>query len=59
MDMWDPYVNSVRAHLDDPDTKIVFDPLRGISHKRSYVGERIMGLGGGGGTFGLVTVGAG
>ncbi len=27
MDMWDPYVNSVRVHLDDSDTKIVFDPL--------------------------------
>ncbi len=27
MDMWDPYVNSVRAHLADPDGKVVFDRL--------------------------------
>jgi len=25
MDMWDPYINSVRAYLADPDKKIVFD----------------------------------
>ncbi len=25
MDMWEPYIASVRAHLTDPDTKIVFD----------------------------------
>ncbi len=25
MDMWEPYANSVRAHLEDADTKIVFD----------------------------------
>ena len=25
MDMWEPYANSVRAHLEDADNKIVFD----------------------------------
>jgi len=25
MDMWQPYIDSVRAHLTDPDSKIVFD----------------------------------
>ena len=25
MDMWEPFANSVRAHLTDPDDKIVFD----------------------------------
>jgi transposase len=25
MDMWEPYINSARAHLDDADQKIVFD----------------------------------
>jgi transposase len=25
MDMWQPYTDSVRAHLPDPDSKIVFD----------------------------------
>jgi transposase len=25
MDMWEPYANSVRSHLDDADNKIVFD----------------------------------
>lgn len=25
MDMWDPYISSVRAHLEDADDKIVFD----------------------------------
>jgi len=25
MDMWDPYVASVRAHVPDADGKIVFD----------------------------------
>lgn len=25
MDMWDPYINSVRAYLERPDEKIVFD----------------------------------
>jgi len=25
MDMWEPYINSARAHLEDADDKIVFD----------------------------------
>lgn len=25
MDLWEPYANSVRAHLTEPDSKIVFD----------------------------------
>jgi transposase len=25
MDMWDPYINSVRANLAEADKKIVFD----------------------------------
>lgn len=32
MDMWDPYVNSVRAHLDDADDKIVFDRFHIMGH---------------------------
>jgi hypothetical protein len=43
MDMWEPYANSMRAHLDDADNKIVFDPLWRVLHNRSYVLQRIMG----------------
>lgn len=32
MDMWEPYASSVRAHLDDADTKIVFDRYHVMSH---------------------------
>lgn len=32
MDMWEPYANSVRAHLDDADNKIVFDRYHIMSH---------------------------
>ena len=32
MDMWEPYANSVRGHLDDPDSKIVFDRYHIMSH---------------------------
>jgi transposase len=32
MDMWEPYANSVRAHLDDADSKIVFDRYHIMSH---------------------------
>jgi transposase len=32
MDMWDPYVNSVRAHLADADAKIVFDKFHIAKH---------------------------
>jgi transposase len=32
MDMWDPYVNSVRANLDDPEAKIIFDRFHIMGH---------------------------
>ena len=32
MDMWEPYVNSVRAHLADAEEKLVFDRYHIISH---------------------------
>lgn len=32
MDMWEPYASSVRAHLEDPDNKIVFDRYHIMSH---------------------------
>jgi transposase len=32
MDMWEPYANSVRAHLQDADTKIVFDKFHIMKH---------------------------
>jgi transposase len=32
MDMWDAYVNSVRAHLDDADHKIVYDRFHIMGH---------------------------
>ena len=32
MDMWDPYVDSVRAHVKDADEKIVFDKFHVAQH---------------------------
>ena len=32
MDMWEPYVNSVREHLDDAQDKIVFDKFHILKH---------------------------
>lgn len=32
IDMWEPFASSVRAHLDDPDNKIVFDRYHIMSH---------------------------
>lgn len=32
MDMWDPYVNSVREHVPDADSKIVFDKFHVAQH---------------------------
>lgn len=32
MDMWEPYVNSVRAHLPEADRKIVFDKFHIAKH---------------------------
>ena len=37
MDMWEPYANSVRAHLDDADTKIVFDRYHVMCHMGTAV----------------------
>jgi transposase len=37
MDMWDPYVNSVRAHVPDADRKIVFDKF----HIAKHLGEAV------------------
>ena len=32
MDMWDPYINSVRAHVPEADGKIVFDKFHVAQH---------------------------
>ena len=32
MDMWEPYASSVRAHLEDADSKIVFDRYHIMAH---------------------------
>jgi transposase len=37
MDMWDPFVASVRAHLTDADQKIVFDKF----HVAQHLGEAV------------------
>ena len=37
MDMWDPYVNSVREHVPDADGKIVFDKF----HIAKHLGEAV------------------
>ena len=37
MDMWDPFVNSVRNHLPDADQKIVFDKY----HIAGHLGEAV------------------
>lgn len=37
MDMWDPYVNSVREHVQDADRKIVFDKF----HIAQHLGEAV------------------
>jgi transposase len=37
VDMWEPYADSVRAHLEDPDTKIVFDRYHIMAHMGSAV----------------------
>jgi transposase len=37
MDMWEPYANSVRAHLVDADDKIVFDRF----HVMGYLGKAV------------------
>ena len=37
MDMWEPYADSVRAHLTDADNKIVFDRF----HVMGYLGKAV------------------
>lgn len=37
MDMWEPFANSVRAHLADADDKIVFDRF----HLIGYLGKAV------------------
>lgn len=37
MDMWEPYINSVRQHLDGADEKIVFDRF----HLMGYMGKAV------------------
>lgn len=37
MDMWDPYVRSVRAHVPDADGKIVFDKFHIVQHMTDAV----------------------
>jgi len=37
MDMWEPYANSVRAHLEDADDKIVFDRFHIMGHMTKAV----------------------
>lgn len=37
MDMWEPYINSVKAHLVDADNKIVFDRF----HIAKHMGEAV------------------
>lgn len=32
MDMWDPYVNSIREHVPEADSKIVFDKFHVAQH---------------------------
>jgi transposase len=37
MDMWEPYIQSTRAHLTDADTKIVFDKFHVAKHLHDAV----------------------
>lgn len=37
MDMWEPYINSVKEHLPDPEKKIVFDRF----HIMKHMGEAV------------------
>jgi len=39
MDMWDPYVNSVREHLPEADAKIVFDKFHIAKHLATAVDQ--------------------
>lgn len=37
MDMWEPYIQSTRAHLEDADGKIVFDKFHIVKHLHEAV----------------------
>ena len=37
MDMWEPYIQSTRAHLTDADTKLVFDKFHVAKHLHDAV----------------------
>lgn len=37
MDMWEPYIQSTRAHLEDADSKIVFDKFHVAKHLHDAV----------------------
>jgi len=37
MDMWEPYVQSTRAHLPGADSKIVFDKFHLVKHLHDAV----------------------
>jgi transposase len=39
MDMWEPYVQSTRAHLPDADRKIVFDKFHVVKHLHDAVDQ--------------------
>jgi transposase len=39
MDMWEPYVQSTRAHLPEADTKIVFDKFHVVKHLHDAVDQ--------------------
>src|SRR5512135_3043624 len=39
MDMWDPYIESVRAHVEEADQKIVFDKFHVAQHLGKAVDE--------------------
>jgi len=40
MDMWDPYISSTRQHLEDPETKIVFDRYHLLTEQLDGVPDR-------------------
>lgn len=39
MDMWEPYVQSTKAHLDEAETKIVFDKFHIVQHLHTAVDQ--------------------
>ena len=39
MDMWEPYVQSTKTHVDDAETKIVFDKFHIVQHLHTAVDQ--------------------